>query len=290
MVEIIKNLPFEDYRARKGINASILKTVHSYSLLHAKAEMDGLRSIETQTLDFGKCFHSLTLENIVDWSVKPLTYPAPEDHADVKKGKIKAGDPLKWNGNAGYCKEWESKQGSKVILSADEDRRVNGMRDVLHSDPEIKALIGGDNELSVFVESDGFVRKCRIDGLPVGDDAPVIDLKSGDCVHPEIFMSNAMKYGWDIQAAWNLDVLKLAGKPRKEFWFVAVESDYPHAHTILKFKDTPGSFLRLGRIKYRAAFQRIKNAIRDNKWPSYDSGEAELFAKDWQLKQLEQTL
>lgn len=290
-VEIVKNLPFEDYRKREGINASILKTVHSFSLLHAKAELDGLRVVETPTLDFGKCLHSWVLEGVQDWAVKPLTYPAPADHAKVKAKdpakRIEAGSPLPWNANADYCDKWKQEQGDKVILSTDEDARIRAMRDALYANPEIKKLLGGENEVSIFLEKDGQKRKCRLDALPEGD--IVADLKSGDLVQPEIFMGNALKYGWDIQSAWNLDMCRWAGRPKKEFWFIAVESDYPYAHTILKFRDVPGSFLRLGRAKYRAALQRIKNAMASGVWAGYDSGDCENFAKDYQLKQLEQT-
>lgn len=290
MVEIIKNMPFEEYKARPGINASILKTVSAFSLLHAKAEMDGIVSKETKVFSFGKCCHSLVLEGVTDWVVRPETYAAPADHASVKKGLMKAGDPLPWNWNAGVCDEWKQRNKDKIILTPEENSRVIGMRDALMKDPEVAQLTGGENELSVFVEKDGLQMKCRIDALPNGDNLPVVDMKTGDCVEPEMFMNNAMKYGWDIQAAWNLDVLRLAGKPRKEFWFVGAEVDPPHAHTIIKFRDEQGTFLRLGRIKYRAALQNIKNAMASGVWSSYKSGYAEEFARDYLLKQLEQTL
>lgn len=283
---IVKNLPFDEYRARNGINASILKTVHSFSLLHAKAELDGLRTVETPTLDFGQCVHSWVLEGIQNWATKPDTYPAPADHASVKKKLIKEGDPLKWTRNANYCAAWEDAQG-KIILSSDEDKRIRAMKDALMADDEVAPLLGVSNEVSIFLEKDGIHRKCRLDAMPNAD--VILDLKTGDIVQPGIFTANALKYGWDIQSAWNLDMTKWEGCPRKEFWFVAVESDYPHAHTVLKFRDIPGSFLRLGRAKYRAALQKIKNAMSSGKWPSYDSGDVETFASEYQLKQLEQT-
>lgn len=289
VIEVIPNLPFAEYQQRDGINTSILKVAYNESLLHAKAVLDGRRKMESDNLDFGKCFHSWTLERKEDWVTKPVTYPAPLKHAKVKKGLIKEGDPLPWNANAAFCKEWEEAQEG-IVLSESGTAAVKGMARTLREDPVIGPMLdgAGQSELSVFVEKDGVKRKCRIDRLP--SKGPVLDLKSTKNAHPERFLQSAIDLGYDIQAAHTLSILRAAGDPRDEMWFCAIESENPYAYSILKFKDIPGSFLRAGRIKVNAAMLKIQAAMKSGIWPGYPSGEAEEFAKDWMKKELDQTL
>jgi hypothetical protein len=288
MVRIVYDMPFEEYAEAPGINASLLKMVHSLSLKHVKAVMDGERKHESDAMDFGKCFHSLLLENREDFVERPDTYPAPPDHAKVKSGEIASGDHLKWNANAGYCKIWENSQG-KIILTSSECAEIRGMVSALRGDTEIAGLLRGKTEVSVFAEKDGVPVKCRIDLLTSEEYQPVIDFKSTRSAQPESFLVDSFNRGYHIQAAWNLDVLRWAGIPRKSFWFVPVEGDAPFAHSVLKFNDEAGSFLRYGRTLCRSAFAKIGKAMKTGEWPSYGSHDAELHAKPWMLPMIDQT-
>lgn len=269
-----KNLPFDEYFKRPGVNGSILKVVDEFSLKRARAVLDGKLVIESDTLDFGTCFHSLLLEGRIDYEIQPDTY-------ENEKGEVKP-----WNWNANVCKSWGAAQGDRIILTKKEAESVEAMVAAVHDQPEIQPFLKGDRELSAFAERDGVPVKSRIDLLSHG---PVIDFKKTLCAEPGKFLKQAIEKRYHMGAAWNLDVLRWAGIERKEFWLVGVEAKPPFDVTILKMRDEALSFLRVGRQRCRAAFQRLKNANAENHWPSYGIHDAEDFAKPWHREELETT-
>ena len=286
-MEIIRNLPFEEYRKRPGANSSILKLVDSSSLKRVRAELNGEVEHDTDATDFGDCFHALLLEGRIKYTIEPETYPAPKDHEKVKKGAIKEGDPLPWNNGAGICKQWAGQQGELVILTKKEAENLEAMVAAVHDCAELQPYLKGDCELSVFAERQGFPVKARIDLLPPS--GPVIDFKKTRNAEPGAFVRQMLDLRYHMQAAWNIDVLKAAGIERDEFWFVAVEDKAPFDVTILKLKDQAISFLRVGRVKCRQAFQKLKNAHAEDHWPTYGAHHAEDHAKPWMMQELELT-
>lgn len=292
MTEIIKGMTMEAYKARPGINASLLKCVHLFSLKHARAQLDGKCEKSTDAQDFGTCFHSLVLEGRQDYAIHPDTYPAPKDHEKVKKKTISEGDPLPWNWNANACKGWAASYLSAgiKIVSSDEDTELKAMVESVRSEDDIAPYLEGDTEVSVFAEYEGLPVKARVDLLPFNQDAPVIDFKKGVSSNPDKFTkTQVVDYGAHLQAAWNIDVLRWAGVKRDAFWLVGIEQKYPHATCIVKFNDQPVSFLRVGRRNCRAVFHKIVEAQNSGRWPAYGASFAEEWAKPWQLPELETT-
>lgn len=287
VAEIIKGMPMEEYKARPGVNGSLLATIDLYCLKIAKAELDGLRDTETDAKSFGTAFHSLFLEGKRDYSIRPDTYPAPARHDKVKKGEINEGDPLPWNANAKECSDWLT--ANPNWMKTTEATDLEGMAAALSSDPQIaQYLEGADKEVSVFAVHDGIPVKARIDILPkVG---PVMDPKKTTCAEGRAFITNDfIKYRYFMKCAWHLDVLRWAGDTRSEFWLLPVESDPPYAHGIVKLVDQSMSFLRMGRRRCRVAFAKVKEAYEKNRWPAYGSYPPEEFAPAWMMQELEMT-
>lgn len=274
-MEIISNLPYEEYAKRPGVNASLLKLVHRKSLLHAKAYLDQTFSEESAALDFGKCFHSLALEGREDFVTVPATYTN-------EKGEVKP-----WNWNATACKKWGEEQGDKIPLKECEAQAVRTMAGVIRN--ELSGAIKGRTELSLFAEMKGVPVKCRIDLLPDDESEGIIDPKSCQSAEPSKFLRSSMELAYHIQAAFTLDVANLLGLNRKSFSLLAVESSIPHAPCRLTFTDEPLSLLRLGRIHYRAAFLKLIEARATGRWDGYGEHPAEEFCPVWLLKELEQT-
>lgn len=274
-MEIIRNLPFDEYRKRPGVNGSILKLVDSSSLKRVKAELDGKIEGESDATDFGQCFHSLLLEGRVDYVIQPETYPAKEGEKP-------------WNWNANFCKDW-GKEQKLIVLTKKEAESLEAMVATVHDCAELRPFLNGDCELSVFAERHGLPVKARLDLLPADPSGPIIDFKKTRNAEPGAFLRQALDLRYPMQSAWSLDVCRAAGIERKEFWFVAVEDKAPFDLTILKMRDEPLSFLRVGRAKCRAAFQKLKNAHAEDYWPSYGVHFAEDHAKPWMLQELETT-
>ena len=282
MSEIIEGMSYEDYAARPGVNASLLKIVDQYSLAHARAYMDGTFKPESDALDFGKAFHSHMLEGKTEYVITPETYP----HSGDKAKGIEKGDPAPWNSNAKFCKQWAESQ-TQTILTAVQHEKLLAMSAAGQS---LLPVARRRHEVSVFAEKDGIPIKCRIDMLP--EDVlkyGVWDVKSCVSANPENFLSRSLSMRYHMQAAWTLDVLRLAGVKADIFNFEAIEKTAPYAVSVLTMADIPCSFLRVGRARCRAAFQKLRTAQETGKWPGYGVVTAEDFAKPWQLKELEQT-
>lgn len=281
------NLPFEEYKARPGVNASLLKTVHRFSLAHARAQLDGRLDNESEAKTLGTSFHALLLEGRVDYVIQPETYP----HSGDKSKGIEKGAPAEWNWNAKFCKEWRETQTGKTVVTKDNAQELESMvasaRDALGAD-----LLKGQCEVSVFSQferkPDGLPVKCRIDLLPDDPNAPVIDIKRCASAEPKAFLKQALNLGYHLQAAWTLDVLKWHGQERKEFWLVGIEPVAPFASCILRFQNVPVSLLWLGRKYCRGAYRKLANAYQTNKWPDYGKSLAEDHTPPWVLKELDE--
>ncbi len=271
---IVPDMLFADYAAAPGINATALKIVHQQSLAHAKAHLDGRFQKESAALDFGRAFHSLALEDKIEFAIRPDVYPTKE------------GDKP-WNGNATFCKDWLAAQDGALVINRTNYETLSDMRGAVK--PYLSFQHGCQCEISVFSEREGLPVKVRVDCLPGGEDQPVVDLKTCRSAHPEQFMRDALRMGYHIQAAYTLDLLAKAGIKRKEFRFIAVETEAPYAVCVLRFQDIGMSALRMGRARYRAIFNRIAEAHRTGRWEGYGETMAEDYIPAWYAKELEQT-
>jgi hypothetical protein len=276
-------IPFDIYADHEGTNATELIIVDTKSLAHAKHRRDGGPEKESDCRDFGRAFHGMLLEDRQDFVVHPLVYPATPK---------KKGDPVEmkpWTWTANYCKDWAKAQEKEVLSHAESDALM-GMIAGLRKNEELSdAIKGARNEVSIFAEKNGWKYKGRIDTLTASG-GPLIDFKSTTNARPDKFVRQAYDAGWFLQTAFYLDLCKMCGDRRDEVWLVAVEKTAPYAHSIIKLKDGPVSFIGLGRARYLCALSSLKQAVKTNCWPSYKSIEAELVAPAWALKELEQAV
>lgn len=282
---IIEGMPYEQYAADPAINGSLLAAVHEESLLTVRAMIEGKVERESDALDFGTCFHSLLLENKVDYVERPNFYPAPAHHEKVKNGAIKEGDALDWNANASYCKEWESKQG-KIIQTEKDVKNLIGMVAACRADKDLVEHLKGKTELSIFSEISGRCLKIRVDLLPEKSGI-CIDFKKARSAKPSDFIKQAYTKLYHLKMALYCDVLKSCGMPIKEFWLVAVEDNYPYNTYIAKFQNDGIGMISDGRNIYRKAYGKLMAAIENNHWPSYGSSEGEDHLTPWMQGEIE---
>lgn len=285
VAQLHRGLSYEEYCALPGVNSSLLKEIDKSTLAHAKAVLDGTRIRTSDALDFGHSFHELLLRDREEFVVHPETYAAPKEHTKVKKGEIPEGFPLPWIWTANICKEWAKPHAGKIIHTAEEAANIRAMTQAVRANAELSPYLTGDTEVCITGERKGAPLKCLIDLLPT--DGPVIDFKKCRSASPRMFVGDALKLGYHLQAAFYLDLLAQTGDRRSSFWFVAVEDSAPYAVTVVKFSDTPLSLLRVGRAHYRAAFDKLMNAQQTGEWPAYASCDAEDYAPNWMKEELE---
>lgn len=111
--------------------------------------------------------------------------------------------------------------------------------------PELKTSM---NEYSLFVKNGNIIKKARIDAIvKYFGNLYVGDLKSSKCNSPEEFKQEAYRLDYDIQAAWNYDLLVEAGYSPSGFIFYVQPSVFPY----IPFKmECDEYFIESGREKY----------------------------------------
>lgn len=266
---IVENLLDHEYHRSPGLSSTILKA-YGASAEKGKATEDGIITIGEKVAAYGQAFHCATLEPAVfakTYITKPETYPAPADHAKVKKGEIKPGHPLPWNGNAKICEDWEKQQTAKII-SSDDLADFRGMSAALRRDERMGPFMraAGRNELSLFAEIDGVPVRARLDRLI--DGGSIVDLKSTVSSEPFAFTRQMIKLRYHVQAYWYARVLEACKLPFNGFVFGAVEKTAPYAVLCCELDDEA---FNKGREEGERLFELYRKCHREKKWPGYIS-------------------
>lgn len=266
-MRLVENLRAWEYHASPGVSASKLKW-YGVSAAHGKAAEDGQIKIGKDVAEFGEAFHAATLEPATfgeRYVSNPETYPAQETHAKVKKGKIKAGDPLPWNANAKVCEDWKLEQTRKII-SPKEFRSFQAMSDRLQQDqvcgPYLRTK--GRYELSIFGELDGVPVRARLDKLT--DAGVILDLKSTRCAKPFDFIRQCIFLKYHVQAWWYATLLQEAGESFNGFVFAASEKEAPNLAVAYELDSAA---FNKGREEGIRLFDLYKKCHREKRWPGY---------------------
>ena len=133
----------------------------------------------------------------------------------------------------------------------------------------------------------GHLCKCELDFYSREWDV-VHDLKTTaeKGAAPIEFAKTSAEYGYEIQAAFYLDLLDTVGDKKESFAFVVVETDEPYLAGIYTMKhDSPE--VDAGRRQYRFLMQSYLDACERYKdmaqWPGYEAYQT-LNLPEWALK------
>ena len=267
------------------VSSSLLRSVF---VKCPQAWLDGWSLAASDSLEYGSLFDVLVLtpdQFDSRYVLQPATYPA--------EGK-KKGDPVevkKWSNNATFCKDWNKAQeeSGKQVVSEKELDDAKAAADRLFRDPQIKAFIASC-EKQVWItgewhdEATGLVVpvQCLID--LVEREVPLTAQRIGDLKTTKNaallpWARWARFAGYDIQAAWNLDLFNAATNRSIDiFEFVLSESEFPYQTgrrvAIQTNSGDPemdeGSALVAGRRQYRKMMASYCQCLKTGKWPGYD--------------------
>jgi len=247
---------------------------------------------ESEALNYGALFDCLALtpdQFKRRYAVQPETYMAD----GAKKNDPPQSKP--WNNNATVCREWKAEQnkvGREIVTPSDlSEANKAVMR--LYADPNIKAFLDGSDKQVWVVgewhdEPTGLVVpvQCLIDLVEL--EVPMTrqrigDLKTTKNAAPGAWARWARFAGYDVQAAWNLDLYNAAsGRGLELFEFVLSESDFPY-QTARRVAIDPnsgspegdeGSAIVSGRRQYRRMLADYCQCLKHNRWPGYDDTDA----------------
>lgn len=246
-----------NYNDISAVNKSTLwemrkSPLHYWHLMHDTPKED------TAAMKFGRAAHKYMLQ--------PSTFAdefvvAPECDRRTKEGKQIWTDLLA--------------SGKEVISSADMDRIFDMKKEFEVSQKLFmwneqyqteKILTWTDGETGVEC-------KGRLDVLMPD---MIIDYKTTVNASTDAFMREALRYGYDLQAAMYMEAARANGCNPKAFIFIAQEKEAPYLINILNAGD---AFIDRGMWIMRDLLKTYKECRDTDTWPGY--GRNELILPEW---------
>ena len=237
----------EEYHARRAVGSSSVKTVASKSLAHWKGQVRK----ESHAFDLGSAVHAMLLE-----PEKQLVIRGPE----TRRGKA-------WT----EPKDEADTLGKILLTEADYDL-ANNMADACMNNNMANHLLTNPDLLAEasFFATDPDIDielKTRPDGL-LREAGIVLDIKTCQDASPRGFDRAVRTFGYDIQAAFYMHVLRLNKVRVDNFIFICVEKDAPHVTACYELSEM---YLRHAHNRMMATLVDIKQA-QDNdeygtNWP-----------------------
>lgn len=251
MAEIIKDLSFEDYANRDGLNSSRLPL-----LLKSPKHFYYAAKRDTPSMMLGRAVHCAVLE--------PEKFLGTYDY--VEAGVRRTAAVLE-------------RFGSKEVLKEEEWNTCQGIGQALRDKQVSRELLtGGQAEVSTFWELPGNIKaKARMDLINVGLKA-IVDLKTCVDASAEKFGGDAYRYHYPLKANWYMRAARACGLEIEHFILLAVESAYPHGIAAYRIPD-----VAIGREDQRieAAIKIYKDCVESGRWEDYPNEVQDLHLPSW---------
>lgn len=241
-----------EYRKHEGISASDLKKMVK-SMAHWKYAKDHPDESDSPALLFGRAIHKMVLE---PYDFQNEYIVSPKFDRRTKEGK------------EAYTKFLDEAEGKEVI---DEElyQTILNMKEELYRTPCVQKLIAGEHEKSFFWvdEQTGIKCKHRPDSIgKLGDEYIIIDYKSCNNAETSAFMRDAIKFGYDIQAAHYIEGMRSVTGHDYKFVFICQEKTAPYACNILEADE---EFIRNGMYVRNALMRTYKKCLELDEYPGY---------------------
>lgn len=190
-----------------------------------------------------------------------------------------------WSANASECKQWIQEHAGKEFMTKQDSDKAAAAATVLRSNATVAAFLDTSEKQVLAVgewhdNDTGLVIpvRCLLDLVPRLDSefsTCLGDMKTTACAAPVPFQRQIHKFGWHVQAAFDLDLFVAATGQDRNTWCLIGQENFepwePFAR-ILRSID-PGNFMDLGRRDYRRMLSLYAQCIKRNEWPSYDDNE-----------------
>ncbi len=253
-------MPEEEYRKHPAVNKSTLWEMRK-SPAHYRYALDHPQP-DTPALRFGRALHMAVLEP------DAFTFHyviCPDIDRRTKAGR----------------EQWDMFQADnadrEIISKADQDMIV-GMYETVWAAAD-KLLYNTAEEIPVFWTDDvtGLRCKCRWDAMRNEEgNHYVIDLKTCADASTAAFTKDALRYGYDVQAAHYLRAYRAMYGEHADFYFVCVEKTPPYAVNVIKASD---SFIERGTWQLIDLLDKVKVCSTMQSWPGY--GNSEMVLPEW---------
>jgi hypothetical protein len=253
------DLTNEEYHADKSaLSSTDIKTVYKQSLFHWK----NMQRRGSTAFDQGTAVHAMLLE--------------PEKDLVIKGPKDRRGNAWK----DAYAK---AEANGQVLLPEGEYYEVEAMAQAAMFTPHVANLLSAPDmvaEASFFVTcpQTGLRLKCRPDGF-IEQAGIAFDIKTTQDASPRGFGKAVNSFGYDIQAAFYMYVLRLAGiLSLDKFLFVAIEKNAPYCVQVHELSEL---YLASAHNRMMATLHQIAHAEKTQQfgtgWPLVN----EIAMPDW---------
>ena len=253
-----RDMTEEQYRKAYGVNKSTLWELRK-SPAHYKYCLDHPTK-DSPALRFGRALHSAVLQS---WEFEDNYAVMPDIDRRTKEGKEQ-------------YEYFMRLAAGKTILTTDEYEAVRDMTNAVWRDDDASDLIADClTEIPLFWtdESTRIRCKCRLDAVRK---SVIIDLKTCADASTDHFMRDALKYGYDVQAAHYIRGYRSQHDETPEFWFICIEKTPPYAINLIKAGD---AFIDRGMMQLMDLMDKLYYCRKHRAWGGY--GKNELILPEW---------
>jgi homoserine acetyltransferase len=177
-------------------------------------------------------------------------------------------------------RDWEAslaaQQGIKFITEADYNAAVNITASV-RTHLGASALLAGGVAETAGIVSDFLGVNCRIKP-DYRTDRYIVDLKTCVDGRQDAFCRSVINFGYEVQAAYYLDVAEAIDGKKRKFYWVAVEKDAPYAVAVYEASE---AMIERGRTQYLKAIELYKECAAMDLWPAYSQQIQQLDLPGW---------
>lgn len=251
----------DTYRARKAVNKSTLWAM-TKSPAHYKYGLEHPAE-DTAAMRIGRAAHCLILR---PRAFKKEFDVLPEGlDRRTKEGKKKIEEITA-----------EAVKAGKELITPAEYEQIQGMAKAVQRSGASAILKGTKKELPIFWTDEDTGLKCKAKLDAMGDGI-IIDLKTAADAGTDAFIRDAIKRGYDVQAAHYIRGCKaLYGWKKAEWYFIVVEKEPPYAVNILHASE---GFIDRGTWQLIDLLGKLKECNDTHSFPDY--GENELVLPSW---------
>ena len=259
-------LPESEYHAHPALSSGIAKTMLNKSPLHARYAQLNPRDESNRTLDIGSLFHGMVLGR----GATPVLYP---EDCYKKDGSLNGKPASEFR---------DSLSEDRIAVKPADLETLNGM---VKSANEALASIGividpEQSEKQAYTEIDGCPVRAMYDYIPADHRLPIVDLKKTQEASPRGIQKAMANYGYDFQREWYGDVYRAMAGLDREFLFLFVEEDAPHAWAFAT-PDWTTREVNAQRCKHARA--TWKECLDTGVWPGYGGRVMQYQMPPWQV-------
>lgn len=147
----------------------------------------------------------------------------------------------------------------------------------------------GPTEVVAAAQIDGVWCRAMIDYAPDDVLQPLYDVKTCDDASPEACIRAVTGYGYDLQAAFYLDVWHAATLQKRGFRFVFIEKAPPYGVSVIELHrgDDDADWMTAAHDKAAEARRIWGECLRTGRWPGYPAQVAVVGAPVWHVQRWE---